>query len=82
MWTKTLTVKFQKRLVPVMVWLSDTKEDNEQIVTMQSMLNEYFLIEQIQFADRDAAYDFIKHCSVSLAQSFLIRKAYSEGALQ
>lgn len=82
MWTKTVTTKFKNKPVQVQVWLSDTKEDGAENVTIQSMLNEYFLIEHIIFPSRDSAYDFIKDYTVSMASSFVVRTAYDAGAVE
>ena len=83
MWTKTIDVDFLKRKEQVQVWLSDTGDDGQtEIVTIQSMINEFYLLEKIIFENRDAAYDFIKLFNTSLAKSFLNRAAYAEGAVQ
>lgn len=81
MWTKTVKVKFKGIETDVQVWLADSTENAEEVVRVQSMVNEYFLIQEIKFTDRDDAYDFIKNYSPALAKSFLIKYAYSEGAI-
>lgn len=81
MWTKTVEINFQKQRVQVMVFLSDTTEDANDVVTTQSMVNEFFLIEKVIFENRDAAYDYIKHYTAAMAKAFVNRTAYTEGAM-
>ena len=82
MWTKTVDVNFLKRKEQVQVWLSDSGDDGRtEIVTIQSMINEFYLSEKIIFENRDAAYDFIKLYNTAMAKSFLNREAYAEGAV-
>lgn len=81
MWTRTLTVKFKGKDTQVMVFLSDTTGDSQEIVTIQSMVNEYYLSETVAFTNRDAAYDFIKFFPSKAAISFLWRTAADAGAL-
>jgi hypothetical protein len=80
MWTKTLKTKFKSHSVDVQIWLDRVDENDKPIVKVQSMVNEYFLEETIILESRDAAYDFIKHYPVSLANAFITREAYSVGA--
>lgn len=47
----------------------------------QSMVNEYFLFELIDFQDRDCAYDFIKNYTTTMAKAFLIREAVNNSAI-
>ena len=79
MWTKTFEVKFKRKHYDVLVWLSG-ESDGRVDVTIQSMANEYFLMEKITFDDRDSAYDFIKHYPASMAKAFLIRQGYDTQA--
>lgn len=83
MWTKTHTVKFKGINYPVQIWLYETlaNESNPEVVRIQSMMNEYFIVEEIFFSSRDAAYDFIKHYPLKLAKAFLIREAYNAEAI-
>lgn len=81
MWLKTLKVKFQKYNVDVLVYLSDTNENGKEVVKLQSMVNEYYLVEKVEFSTRDAAYDFIKHYPVSMARAFVERTAYESCAV-
>lgn len=53
---------------------------DSEVVRVQSMLNEYYLMEDIRFENRDSAYDFIEHYPVSMAKAFVIREAYNTGA--
>lgn len=80
MWTKTINLQFKGVKTQVQIWLSDTKDKNE-VVTIQSMVNEYFLIEKVKLPTRDAAHDFIKYFPVTMAKAFLIREGYSSGAI-
>lgn len=73
-------VNFKKRFEYVLVFLSDSGE-NEETVTVQSMVNEYFLVEKITFEDRDKAYDFIECYTSTMAKKFLLREAINEGAI-
>ena len=82
MWTKTITTKFKGFTCQIQVWLADTAENNKEVVRIQSMVNEYYLIEEILFESRDSAYDFIKHYPTSMAYAFLVRQAYSVGAVE
>lgn len=82
MWTKTITTKFKGADAQVQIWLADTAENNKEVVKVQSMVNEYYLIEEILFEDRDSAYDFIKHYPTSMATAFLNRVAYSVGSFE
>lgn len=50
MWLKTLKVKFQKYNVDVLVYLSDTNENGKEVVKLQSMVNEYYLVEKVEFS--------------------------------
>ena len=79
MWTKTIKVKYQGKLVSVQIWL-DSDDGKGATVIMRSMLNEYFLEENIVFNNRDAAYAFVTYCPYELAKEFLIREAISIGA--
>lgn len=81
MWTKTLTVKFQKKDVQVQVWLSNTPDTDQEVVSLQSMVNEYYLCEDITVPSRDAAYDLIKNFPTSMALAFVTRQAYTVGAV-
>jgi len=85
MWTKTVKAKLRGREYDVLVFFFDsTSIENglsKETVRVQSMVNEYFLIEDIIFEDRDKAYDFIRHYPVSMAQAFLLREAYSNSAI-
>lgn len=81
MWTKTVQTKFKSSPIQVLLWFSDTDENGNEVVSIQSMMNEYFLIEKVKFESRDAAYDFIKDYTVSMATSFLNRTAYEAGAV-
>lgn len=81
MWTKTITKKFKGVDTQVQIWLSDVNDEGKQIVKVQSMVNEYFLMEEILFEGRDKAHDFIKHYPVSMAVAFLQREAINEGAV-
>ena len=82
MWTKTLKAKFKKTNCDVQIWFDGDyeKDCDKSLVKIQSMLNEYILCQEIVFDTRDEAYDFIKYYPVSMANSFLIREAYSTGA--
>ncbi len=82
MWTKTLYPKFKGQVCPVQVWLSDTTEDNKEVVKVQAMLNEFYLEEEILFSGRDNAYDFIKTYPIKMASSFVLREAYNVGAVE
>lgn len=84
MWTKTIQTKFKGQTLPIQVWLSDSTGDNAfpEIVSIQAMLNEYYLIEKLAFENRDAAYDFIKCFTVQMASSFILRTAYTVGAVE
>lgn len=79
MWTKTVKTKFKNVEADVLIWLSNTEVDY-QVVSVQSMVNEFFLIEEIRFEDRDKAYDFIKHYPVAMANAFLLRESINVGA--
>lgn len=79
-WTKTIKVTYKKIDYSIQVWLSDTNENNKEVVSVQTMANEYYLIEQIEFQSRDAAYDFIKNYPQKMGLAFLIREGYNEGA--
>lgn len=80
MWTKTLNVKFKGQDLLVQIWLHDDSGE-DQIVRQQSMMNEYFLIEDIKFHNRDAVHDFIKYYPIRMAKAFLIREGYNSGAI-
>lgn len=81
MWIKIVQTRFNNQTIEVASWLSDSTMDGEEVVRTQSMVNEYYLIEDAIFPSRDAAYDYIKHYSPSMAKSFLNRTAYLEGAM-
>ncbi len=80
MWTKTININYKNKLVPIQVWLSGETTDNKAEVSVQAMYNEYFILEEILFQSRDAAYDFIKHYSPERGKAFFIREGYSTGA--
>ncbi len=80
MWTKTIKINYKNQNIDVLVFLSDTTDENREVVKMQSMVNEYYLIEDIIFENRDSAYDFIKLFTSSIAKAFVIREGYSCGA--
>jgi transcription antitermination factor NusG len=77
MWTKTITTKFKKQTCQVQIWLDDSDDKGKEVVKIQSMFNEYYLVETILFNDRDSAYDFIKHYPKSMATAFLFREIYA-----
>lgn len=81
MWTKTVKVKFQNNFYQVQIWLENDYGEGKVVVKVQSMLNEYFLGEEVIFENRDSAYAFIKYYPKELAKEFLIREAYSSGAI-
>ncbi len=81
MWTKTIIIKYKSQKITVLVFLSSSPEDNQEVVKIQSMVNEYYLIEEIVFSSRDAAYDFIKHFPSAMAKAFIIREGYSSSEL-
>lgn len=79
---KTVKVRFQGKNETVFTYLADTDKDGREIVRVKSMINEYYLEEEIQFTNRDAAYDFIKHYPKVMAKAFLYREGYNSGALK
>lgn len=81
MWIKIVQTRFNNQTIEVASWLSDTNDDGNEVVKTQSMVNEYYLIEETIFPNRDAAYDYVKHYSPSMAKAFLNRTAYLEGAM-
>lgn len=82
MWTNTITIKFRGKEELVLVWLMDSSDTGSEVVRMQSMYNEWYLIEDIEFPNRDAAYSFIKNCPKSLAKEFFIRVGYNNSAIE
>lgn len=78
MWTKTITTKFKKRNEQVLIFLYDTNYDGKEVVRIQAMINEYYLINDVVFGDRDQAHAFIKHFPVSLANEFLLRESINQ----
>lgn len=78
MWTKTIKTKVKGEEVIVQIWLYDTDTDLE-VVRIQSVVNELYLIEDVKFENRESAYSFIKHYPVSLANDFVLRVGYSAG---
>lgn len=81
MWTKTITVKFKGVQTQVQVWLNNTLDEGQEQVRIQSMVNEYYLIEDVQLCSRDAAHDFIKHYPTPMAMAFLQRASIEVGAI-
>jgi RNase adaptor protein for sRNA GlmZ degradation len=81
MYVKIVNVKFKKMLVPVFAYVDGENDDNDVVVSVRCMVNEYFLEEQIKFKARDNAYDFIKHYSPAMASAFVVREAYDAGAV-
>lgn len=79
MWNKTLTTKIKGRTIQVLVFLYDSDEQDNEVVRQQSMINEYYLIEDIKVCSRDAAYDLISNYPLSMARAFFIRTAYDQG---
>lgn len=82
MWVKLINTRFKGMNVQVLIWLADTDENGKETVRVQSMINEYFLIEDILFQGRDSAHDFIKNYPVAMANAFLIREAYANSAIE
>jgi hypothetical protein len=82
MWSKTIEVSFKGEPYQVQIWLNDSNEHGQEAVRQQSMMNEFFLVEDVYFDGRDAAYDFIKNYPHSMAKAFLIRAAYDNQAVQ
>lgn len=80
MWTKTIKTKHNNQLIDVQVWLDGVNEHDKPLVKIQTMVNEYFLLEEIVFENRDSAYDFIFHYPVSMAKAFVVREGYNVGA--
>lgn len=80
MWIKTIQAKLKGMEEIVIVFLYDVTEEGKEVVRIQSMINEYFLINDIYFNDRDQAHAFIKHFPVSLANEFLLRESINIGA--
>lgn len=79
MWTKTIKVAYKGKRHDVLVYLESSYEKKET-VKIQAMVNEYYLIEFIEFESRDAAYDFIKNYPPSMGKAFLIRTGYEKNA--
>jgi hypothetical protein len=77
MWTKTIIVEYKRKSYNIQIWLSGEK--NKPEVTIQSMVNEWFLMETIEFENRDACYEFINHYSNSMGKSFLMHIGHEEG---
>jgi hypothetical protein len=82
MWLKTLSVNFKKQQLQVVLFLDGENDDSKPVVVVKSMLNEFFLEEQIIFEDRDKAYDFIKNYPLSMAIAFITREGYASGAVE
>lgn len=82
MWYKKLDIEFRGNIEEVIVFLSDSTEDGQEEVTIQSMKNEFFLIQNIYFTDRDDAYMFIQCFTVEHATLFFEKQAIDNGALE
>ncbi len=81
MFAKIIKAKFKNRTHDVLVFFYGDEDGNIN-VRIQSMMNEFFLIEDMTFPSRDSAYDFIKLYPKEMAHAFLIREGYNSGATE
>lgn len=76
MHARIILTRFKKIMVDVLVYLRDSTEDEKEVVEIRAMYCEYYLIEEVIFENRDAAYDFIRNYTVKMAKSFVDRQIY------